>query len=257
MHRSTRPSLSRGLVPVVALAALALLAARPAAAAYTDCIQLTAPVSPPLTISTPGVYCLVDDLDVTLTSGVALQVLADDVTLDLNGHFIRNHATSPGSSYGLYLVGERIEVRGGTVAGFQRGVFSDCDGASGHLLERLHLDGSGFMGALLQCDGTVFRRNVVTGTGSGNVYYAYGVSVTGARNQVVDNTVTSTVARTRSIGIAAGSGATANLVVENRITTADRGVDTFGLPAELRCRDNVTIDVVSGYPGCTDLGNNH
>lgn len=233
---------------------LALLTPLPAAADFTDCQKLA--VGSPIQISQPGVYCLVDDLDVGAGSGYAISVTSDGVTLDLNGHTVSNAGT-PGTGIGVVLQGHRVEVRNGKVTGFETGLWSACrEGDQGHRIERLHIDASAFTGAFLECPNSLFRNNLITRTGDGERSYAYGVFVGVSAVHVMDNSVFETKASTEAMAISAGSGSREVLVVGNRLTGADRGVYGFGGSGP-RCRDNVTAQVAVPYSAVTNLGNNH
>lgn len=82
--------------------------------------------SAPFTIGASGSYYLAKNL--TVTTGDAISITADDVTLDLNG-FTISSAASPASGTGVLISGARRDVtikngniRGGT--GFSSGAFS-------------------------------------------------------------------------------------------------------------------------------------
>jgi hypothetical protein len=85
--------------------------------------------SVPYTINKAGFYFLDRNLDYSSTSGAAITVEADDVTIDLMGFAL----TGPGSgSRGIYMHGRsNVEVRNGTVRGFYIGIEEDSS-ASGN-----------------------------------------------------------------------------------------------------------------------------
>jgi len=73
-------------------------------------------------ITSPGTYVLDNDLVLTDTSRTScINIQADNVTLDLNGHTI---TTTVNAYYGIYAPGwlqkhNYIEIRNGTISGFQ------------------------------------------------------------------------------------------------------------------------------------------
>ena len=71
------------------LAALVLLAS-PAVAFAQNCTQIT---TVPATISTPGKYCLAKDATVNMASGVGINIVSHDVTLDCDGRQLNNTST--------------------------------------------------------------------------------------------------------------------------------------------------------------------
>jgi hypothetical protein len=69
--------------------------------ARAETINCTAITAVPTTISSPGVYCLIADLDGTgIENGQAIIIDADNVTLDLKGHVLKGPTSvlKPGSS---------------------------------------------------------------------------------------------------------------------------------------------------------------
>jgi hypothetical protein len=86
---------------------------------------------------------------------------------------------------------------------------------------------------------------------------AYGIVVQGTGPQVLNNAVINTVKQ--GTGTAWGillSGVTGGLVVNNRITVADKGID-FG-PSSGKYRDNLTFGVPTAtrFVGGTAVGTN-
>ena len=79
----------------------------------------------PFTISYPGFYFLGGNLTYSGTSGGAITIAADNVTLDLMGFSL----TGPGASsstIGVSMSGRTgVEVRNGTVSGFATGVYEN------------------------------------------------------------------------------------------------------------------------------------
>ena len=81
------------------LLAAVMLAPLPAAA--QACTQIN---SLPATLNSPGKYCLAASHTVNMTSGNAITIASNDVTLDCDGNTIKNTATSNnGSSTGVYV----------------------------------------------------------------------------------------------------------------------------------------------------------
>ena len=68
------------------LALSLLLAAAPVLAETVNCTAIT---SVPFTISSPGIYCLTQNLNQTDAETSAIQIDASNVVLDLNGWTLR------------------------------------------------------------------------------------------------------------------------------------------------------------------------
>jgi len=97
--------------------------------------------SVPTTISSPGFYYLADSLSYGGT-GNAIQVDANDVTIDLMGHNILS--TGAGSyRYGIYMHGRKnVEIRNGTLTNFVVGVKEDDATGLGHTVSNIRTLGS-------------------------------------------------------------------------------------------------------------------
>lgn len=128
-----------------------------------------APVAGPhFTITTPGSYYLTGN--VTVSSGDAIRITADDVTLDLNGFKISSALTGGVSGYAISAVGdrERLTIRNGsivsgttvtpagvvTAAGFQNGIYSS-NTIRQALVEGIHVSGIANHGIYLDGQGIV------------------------------------------------------------------------------------------------------
>jgi hypothetical protein len=161
----------------------------------------------PTVITSPGEYCLTQDVVFPSGRGVAIEIQASGVTLDLQGFEMR------GPHYGgVMTIAEsvavfaqnrsNITVRNGRISGFGTGVVITAFATVtyGHLIERLHIDGNASTGIALGVGGTVVRDNRITNL---NGYLQDGVATKSVRgitaenflwpmmgNRIVDNTIT-------------------------------------------------------------------
>jgi hypothetical protein len=108
-------------------------------------IEIGVPTSFPITIDEPGSYVLTADLEVTAAGVNAIQIWADNVTLDLAGHVIRS--TVPTSSKGIHSYGNsNIRVRNGIVEGFSKGVavanYPSSTAYGGNIIENVTATGN-------------------------------------------------------------------------------------------------------------------
>src|SRR5262249_57244754 len=96
----------RRIRPVLGLLAAALgMGASSARAETTQCLPVT---SVPSVITSPGVYCLIGDLATRMTSGNAIEIQADNVVLDLNGHRLNGAGGGAGTTaMGIYAFQRR------------------------------------------------------------------------------------------------------------------------------------------------------
>ena len=250
-------------VPATAVAVGLVLSAASARGETVNCTPVT---SVPTTIAASGVYCLTTDLDTSMTSGNAITIAANNVILDLNGHKLGGLAAGPATdAMGVYAMErQNVTVRNGTIRGFGRAVF--LDGAilsQGHVIEGIRADQNTIAGFLVKGRGIIIRRNQVVATGgstlNGPGSVPTGIVAFGDGIRIVDNDVI-TVTKVGTAGTAWGilSELSTNVLVEdNRITSADVGLELFATTGKYR--RNLTSGVATPYlPGVsTDAGNNN
>jgi hypothetical protein len=126
----------------------------------------------PATIDTQGVWCLRHDLSTAITSGAAITINTDDVTIDCNDFKLGGLAGGIGTqAVGIYaLFRQSATVRHCNVRGFFRGVSLEDARGHGHLVEDNRLDGNTSVGIGVQGRGSVVRRNQVSNTGGTTVF---------------------------------------------------------------------------------------
>jgi hypothetical protein len=251
---------SRLLVLVTCL----LVAGFTGGVARAETVNCAAITVAPITISTHGIYCLTHNLNVSLASGIAITIAANDVVLDLNGWALVNGGQRSTTASGIRVAGvRRVSIRNGTVRGFFAGVEilgvgpSSGPAVTGHVVEDLRVIGSRFSGISVTIgNGDVVRNNIVLNTGGTDTSGAFGILVN-QRTRVLNNDVGVVRATVSAYGISAGNGST---VAGNRVTDVAQGIQcgTSGDPTKLR--DNVVInasDYDYDFAGlCVDAGRN-
>jgi hypothetical protein len=173
---------------MIRLAGLASLALAFCGAARAEPLNCSFIAGVPFTISAPGNYCL--DGNFT-ASGVAIDIVADDVVLDLNGHALDGVS---GSGIGVRASDRKnITVRNGTVRNFYQGLSLGGSASEGLIVERMRAAGNGFVGIDVQGRGSVVRNNVLIGNAnSPSPGPRWSISVVGAGSHVHDNEVVDT-----------------------------------------------------------------
>jgi hypothetical protein len=253
-----------------ALAAVATILALPVLAARAETTQCTPITSLPAVITVQGIYCLNDDLSTPMTTGPAIEIQANNVTIDFNGHRLGNSGGPGNTASGIYAYKrENVTIRNGTVRNFYYAVqLRDASPASttGYVVEDMRIDHATFEGILVGGRGALVRRNQILFTGGttangANVAPA-GIVVSGPANRVLDNdivTITSEgIGTSRGIIIGGGgAGDAGTLVVGNRITGSTRGIDFADFGGTGKYRDTLTRDVTVPYYGGTDAGHNN
>ncbi|QDH71410.1 right-handed parallel beta-helix repeat-containing protein [Marilutibacter alkalisoli] len=149
----------------------------------------------PATISTQGVWCLRKDLSNAMTSGSAITVNANNVTLDCNGFKIGGLAAGPGTLANSISANGRfnLTVRHCNIRGFLRGIYATSGGA--HLVERNGLDSNTLSAIAIFGPGSTIRGNRVVDTGGTTApLYIYTAGIyAGNGIDIIDNTVTGVV----------------------------------------------------------------
>lgn len=186
-HRGIEMNLGRwGILLAVAM----LLSIGGVRAETTECTGIA---SLPATITVPGVYCFKQDLATSQTSGAAITVTANSVTLDMNGWKLGGLTGGP-NSQADGVVGTNIKnfiLRNGTIKGFRKGVSLVGIGTEGegHIVEDMLLDANLLMGiSVNNVSRYQVRRNTVLNTGNGTKGVV-GISATGNSAIIADNFV--------------------------------------------------------------------
>ncbi len=227
------------LLLLLLLLAIPALPAR-AAESYDNCTGFV--TSLPATISQQGVWCLKQDLATNITSGNAITINTNNVTLDCNDFKLGGLAAGPGSAVmGIASNRLNLTIRHCNVRGFFRGINLTGAGSGGHLVEDNRLDGNLQIGIHVQGERNRVQRNLVldTGDGSGQAFTT-GIQ---ASADIVDNTVSGvhgTATDTAPIGInATGAGGE---VRGNRV----RGLQVAGTGAALGIYASGSQQVIDG-----------
>lgn len=197
----------------------------------------------PAVISTPGVWCLAQDLSTSITSGYAVDIQADNVVLDCNHYKLAGRMdTTPqdaATARGVYTYQRRhITIRQCRISGFFMGVVLS---GTGHLVEDNRFQRTAYRA--IHVDGTAHavRRNGVYDTGNfpDPNLLAYGIH---AEADVIDNTVVGmrTQSGTGRYGIVLNGQGT--VATGNRVEGADAGILARGKHNLIRNNRVVAID---------------
>jgi len=222
---------------------LLAIVAGPARAADGPCTPIT---SLPRTITTGGVYCLTQSLTTGITSGNAITVNANNVTLDLNG-FTLEH-TGSADVNGIAATGrQNVTITNGTVRGFRRGV--NIQTSESAVIEGVRADQNELSGFVVGGNNNIVRNNQVVATGPPpTLPNAIGIDISpGSGSRVVDNDVAQTTGSGGGQGAAIRVNATNALVDGNRLTQANIGILFQGVGGTGRYRDNLTSGVSSPF----------
>lgn len=221
-------------------------AAFPLASVNAETVNCTAITTVPYTITVPGVYCLTGDLFTSMVSGYAIDIQANNVIIDLNGHRLGGGLAGAGTqAVGIYSLSRtNVTLKNGTIKGFYMGAYLENTSAvntGGHVLENLRADANTYVGLAAMGRGNILRRNQVVDTGgSTQIADAYGIFTQGAGVWVLDNNVVGT---TRS-GLGSANGirvayAPGSIVQRNHVSNAPVTTNSSGI--ELVTSGSVTV----------------
>jgi len=276
------------VLPMLSLLSLAPSSAS-AAESYDNCTGTIA--SLPATVSTPGTWCLKSDLNTAITTGNAITIANNNVTIDCNDFKIDGLAAGAGTSTNGIFASNRLNatIRHCNVRGFYMGVKLLGTGG-GHVLEDNRLDSNTYIGLYVQGDGSVIRRNQVLDTGgSTNSAPGYGINTVYSVD-VLNNAISGVTARSGGGGAAYGIATSSNtggsingnrvrdllrdsgkgaygilnsasgrLVMRDNDLVGDGATATFGIVCSNtagRAKNNVIDGFATTISGCGDAGTN-
>ena len=282
-------------VALLAILALALLPrAALAAESYDNCAGTV--TSLPATISTAGVWCMNSDLTTSMTSGMAIKITSNNVTLDCNDFRLGGLGAGAATATTGIAVMEKsnVTVRNCNVRGFLYGVYL---GGSSNVVEDSRFDANTRLGVYVSGYDFLVRRNSITHTGGTPTYTDnYGILAYGATGVIEDNFVSEVAGNTQAYawasatgifagadytvlrrndisGISSGSDSTAagivssgakNKLLDNTVSALSsgtgqrRGLSCTGDPTSVAIRNTVSnaTSVATAFYACTDGGGN-
>ena len=197
------------------LALTALLAISPrvhAAEGYDNCTGFITSI--PTVITTQGTWCLKQDLSTSMSSGNAITINTNNVTIDCNDFKIGGLSAGVGTQANGIVAGNRLNetVRHCNVRGFFIGVLLFGGSSSGgHVVEDNRFDNNTWIGLRVDGDGSVVRGNRVFDTGASTVpgLTSLGISTT-LSVDVFNNIVSGVFARSGSNADATGIATNSN-----------------------------------------------
>jgi parallel beta-helix repeat protein len=211
---------------LLALLAAALPSPARAAQSYDNCTGFIDAV--PATVSSQGTWCLRHDLNTAITSGTAITIGANNITIDCNDFKVGGlNAGSGTATDGIYADTRfNATVRHCNVRGFRYGIY--FIGGGGHRIEDNNLDSNTVLGIYADSPGSTIRGNRVIDTGGsssapGN---AYGISVAHGVD-VLDNTINGVSAMADGGGNATSYG----IITDNNGEASVTGNRVRGLAA--------------------------
>jgi parallel beta-helix repeat protein len=256
-----------------------------AAESYDSCTGFID--SLPATVGTQGTWCLRKNLSTALTSGAAITIAANNVTIDCNGFKVGGLAAGDATqTIGIHADGpHNASVRDCRLRGFLVGI--ELYGGEGHRVEENDLEDNTMLGINVVGPGSLIRGNTVLNTGGSSREVGFVRGIRAWRGvDVVDNTVdgvvtgalggdvygiytlaniNSTVSNNRVRGLAPSYDSSAygiqnhasgtiivsgNIVHGNPTRTPLTGVGIGCSESWATSKDNVVVGFSTGVKGC-------
>ena len=265
---------------------ISLLLAGLATSVQAETINCSPITSLPAVISTQGLHCLTGNLATSQTSGNAIEITANNVTLDLNGWKVGGQGAGAGTQAGgISSAAVNVTVKNGIVRGFRTGVFLTGRGATvqgitadqntivgidvagpGSVVQGNQVVDTGgsttatnvtVIGIEVAQSGTLVQNNLVSGltsTGIGNewgIYFASNAAQSTARGNVVSDTARPSDSTSDGIVV---NGASA-VAVRNNILTNFTNCVRYANSATGTYSRNTAISCDTSYAGTGTAGN--
>jgi nitrous oxidase accessory protein NosD len=235
----------------------------------SDCTPIE---SVPSTISQSGKYCLVQDFVINSASVKAITLAANDITVDCQGHTIRNNATSAtGSSEGIYAYGRsNLTVRNCRIqGGFTNGISLIQDNAKGNTshyntIENNFVGGPYWHGIRAYGSALEVKNNRIYDVGGQSNTYAMGLRLGGSTltgafrlHLVHENVIVGTNSPfSNAFGIYS-DGSLASLIRMNMITgttATNQSYRSYGVRLVAGTVNTINDNHIVGSPYANDIG---
>ena len=202
------------------LLAAAVIPCASAAESYDNCTGVITTL--PATISTQGTWCLKANLSTGITTGNAITIATNNVTIDCNDYKLGGlPAGDATNAVGIYS-SEKLNttVRRCGIRGFMAGIQLAGGNTSGTLIEDNRFDQNTYRAIEIEGGGHVIRKNRIVDTGGRpGSNSTVGIQVTGSESLVTENVI-SGLTVTNTGGVVIGINATGGTsdVSHNMIT---------------------------------------
>lgn len=226
----------------------------PVFAETTECIEIT---SVPTVITKQGVYCFKKDLSTNITSGNAIDIQTNNVTIDFNNFKLGGLAAGVGTeARGVYAVDRlNITLRSGNIRGFYYGINLEGFSGGGHVIEDTLLDGNTFMGIRINGEGNLVRSNRVVATGgtTRSDSFSNGIFSRGLGVRILGNEVYGTFSSDDwAHGIYIDNTGDGSIIQGNHVIETDGFASSFGIKnwgSDVIMDGNIIINASGGDYG--------
>lgn len=259
-----------------------------AAESYDNCTGVISTL--PATISTQGTWCLKSNLSTGITTGNAITIATNNVTIDCNDYKLGGlPAGDATNAVGIHSTDKlNTTVRRCGIRGFMYGIQLSGPTTSGTLVEDNRFDQNTYRAIEISGGGHVIRDNRIVDTGGRpNSNSTVAINVAGSESLIADNVIsgltvtgqgglliainavggTSEISRNLVSGMVPNAGPVRGITVGNSRASAIRAnvvlsnpsLNGNGVTANLGniCSENKVVGFSDGFVGgCTNGGNN-
>jgi hypothetical protein len=242
--------------------------ALPEDAHAASCVAIT---SLPATIPAGGVYCLVGNQTVAMTSGNAITIAADNVVLDCVDQTIDNTSTAPnGNAVGIYLGGRKhVEVRNCRITGgFATGIQAYQNNAAANTNAYLrftdnYIAGPFWYGIYAYGSAIEIERNRIYDIG-GRGSFAMGIRIGGSNLAgqsrfflLRENLVAGTASPVNNAYGIYSDNTNAAIILNNAVsgtTAVSTSFNSYGVRVASGTYNRITDNHIVGSGGANDVG---
>jgi hypothetical protein len=198
-----------------------------------ETVNCTPITSLPATINSQGIYCLTGNLSTSQTSGNAITINANNVTLDLNGWKLGGQAAGLSTTAnGIYSTGNSVTIENGTIRGFSSGI---AVYGSGAVVKDVLIDECTVIGMLVASSDAHIVHNRITNIGGStadDIGSATGVSADYPGITISNNTITNITATGSGWAVGIIAGQPSSTFRDNTISNAaipTNGTTSYGI----------------------------
>lgn len=198
-----------------------------------------------------GRYVLDRDI---VSNTCAIEIKADNVTLDLNGHLLQGPNDKSVLNYGIVALDRsNVKILNGTVDGFAFGISLTSSNGIGNMIRGnevtdMTILNSNFRGIVVHGYNSKVDSNIVTETG-GNTYYpdayGFGIEMVGPDCFVSNNVVTDTYGYLNGTSTRIAEGVAISFSFYNTNCIADNNVIRNNRPVANKSTFGFWVDVYS------------
>ncbi|HVC37821.1 MAG TPA: hypothetical protein VNF46_05405 [Gammaproteobacteria bacterium] len=227
----------------IARLTLALLMAMLATSIQAETINCTPITALPATITAQGIYCLTHKLGTSQTSGTAITINANNVTLDLNGWKVDGGSAGTGTSaYGIFSNSDNVTIKNGIVRGFSVAIYL---AGTGDVVQDVLVDSNLYVGIWTAGPGAKIEHNQVVNTGNSPTTNnsTWALAIEGNTSTVINNTVSGVTPNGSGFADGIQTGGTRSTVRDNTVSNTAGGT-SYGIVVD----DGIAVNnTVSGF----------